>query len=156
MANPPHGMHTATMCLTVQDSVAAIDFYKKAFDAKELFRMAGPDGKSTMHAEIIIGDSIIMLNDEFPQMSCKSPKSVGGVSTGIYLYVNDVDATVKKATANGAKTEMPVMDMFWGDRIGNVEDPFGHKWTIATHVKDMSPEEIAKAGQEWMKNAPKP
>jgi PhnB protein len=152
MTSPPHGMHTATMCLTVKDSVAAIEFYKKIFDAQELFRMAGPDGKSIMHAEVKIGDSIIMLNDEMPQMGCMSPQSVGGSSSGIYLYVNDVDATIKKASENGAKVKMPAMDAFWGDRMGNIEDPFGHNWTVATHIKDMSPEEIAKAGQEWTKS----
>jgi PhnB protein len=151
MTNPPHGMHTATMCLTVKNSNAAIDFYKKVFDAQELFKMAGPDGKSVMHAEVKIGDSIIMLNDEMPQMGCMSPQSVGGASSGIYLYVNNVDATLKKASENGAKIKMPAMDAFWGDRMGNIEDPFGHNWTVATHIKDMTPDEIAKAGQEWMK-----
>lgn len=153
MAKPiPHGMHTATISLTVQDSSAMIDFYKKVFGAQELFRMPGPDGKTIMHAEVKIGDSIIMLNDEFPKMNCRSPKSVGGTSSGIYLYVDDVDGTVKKAVENGAKLQMPVMDMFWGDRLGNIEDPSGHMWSVATHVKDMTPEEMAKAGQEAMKN----
>ncbi len=153
MAKPiPHGMHTATISLTVQDSSAMIDFYKKVFGAQELFRMPGPDGKTIMHAEVKIGDSIIMLNDEFPKMNCRSPKSVGGTSSGIYLYVDDVDSTVKKAVENGAKLQMPVMDMFWGDRLGNIEDPSGHMWSVATHVKDMTPEEMAKAGQEAMKN----
>ena len=151
MTNPPHGMHSATICLTVKNSVAAIDFYKKTFGAQELFRMPGPDGKSTMHAEIKIGDSIIMLNDEMPQMGCMSPQSVGGASSGVYLYVNDVDSTIKNAVANGAKVQMPPMDAFWGDRMGNIEDPFGHNWTVATHIKDLTPDEIAKAGQEWMK-----
>lgn len=153
MAKPlPYGMYTATISLTVQDSSAAIDFYKKVFGAQELFRMPGPDGKTIMHAEIKIGDSIIMLNDEFPKMNCRSPKSVGGTSSGIYLYVDDVDSTVKKAVENGAKLQMPVMDMFWGDRLGNIEDPSGHMWSVATHIKDMTPEEMAKAGQEAMKN----
>lgn len=151
MTNPPHGMHSATICLTVKNSVAAIDFYKKIFDAQELFRMPGPDGKSTMHAEIKIGDSIIMLNDEMPQMGCMSPQSVGGASSGVYLYVNDADNTIKKAATNGAKVKMLPMDAFWGDRMGNIEDPFGHNWTVATHIKDLTPDEIAKAGQEWMK-----
>lgn len=153
MAKPiPHGMHTATISLTVQDSSAMIDFYKKVFGAQELFRMPGPDGKTIMHAEVKIGDSIIMLNDEFPKMNCRSPKSVGGTSSGVYLYVDDVDSTVKKAVENGAKLQMPVIDMFWGDRLGNIEDPSGHVWSVATHIKDMTPEEMAKAGQEAMKN----
>lgn len=155
MAKPvPHGMHTATISLTVQNSSAAIEFYKRVFDAQELFRMPGPDGKTIMHAEIKIGDSIIMLNDEFPKMNCKSPKSVGGTSSGIYLYVDDVDDTVKKAVENGAKLQIPVMDMFWGDRLGNIEDPSGHMLSIATHIKDMTPEEMAEAGKEAMKNLP--
>ncbi len=148
----PDGFHNATICLTVKDSVAAIDFYKKALDAQELFRMPGPDGKTTMHAEIKIGDSIIMLNDEFPKMNCLSPQSVGGASAGVYLYVPDVDVTAKKAADSGAKIMMPAADMFWGDRMASIEDPFGHRWTIATHVKDLTPEEMAKAGQEAMKN----
>lgn len=148
----PEGFHTATICLTVKDSVAAIDFYKKAFDAQELFRMPGPDGKTTMHAEVKIGDSIIMLNDEFPKMNCLSPQSRGGASSGVYLYVQDVDATLKKAQEIGGKVIMPAADMFWGDRMGNVEDPFGHIWTIATHVKDLNPDEIAQSGKEAMKS----
>lgn len=152
MAKPiPDGFHSATICLTVKDSVAAIEFYKKALDAHELFRMPGPDGKSTTHAEIKIGDSIIMLNDEFPKMGCMSPQSVGGASSGIYLYVSDVDATIKKATSAGAKMLMPVSDMFWGDRIGGFEDPSGHRWTVATHTKDLTPDEMEKAAQEAMK-----
>ncbi len=148
----PDGFHNATICLTVKDSVAAIDFYKKTLDAQELFRMPGPDGKTTMHAEIKIGDSIIMLNDEFPKMNCLSPQSVGGASAGVYLYVPNVDATVKKAADYGAKIMVPATDMFWGDRMASIEDPFGHRWTIATHVKDVTPEEMAKAGQEAMKD----
>jgi uncharacterized glyoxalase superfamily protein PhnB len=148
----PDGFHNATVCLTVNDSVAAIDFYKKVFDAQELFRMPGPDGKKTMHAEIKIGDSIIMLNDEFPQMNCKSPQSIGGSGSGVYLYVPNADAAIKKAGEAGAKITMPVADMFWGDRMGSLVDPFGHNWTVATHIKDLTPEEMAKAGQEAMKN----
>jgi uncharacterized glyoxalase superfamily protein PhnB len=152
MTTPPHGMHTATLCLTVKSSVAAIDFYKKTFDAQELFKMTGPDGKSIMHAEVKIGDTIIMLGDEMPQMGCMSPQSVGGPSSGVYLYVSDVDTIIKKAGANGAKILMSAIDAFWGDRMGSIEDPFGHRWTIATHIKDMTKEEISKAGQEWMKS----
>lgn len=148
MINPiPDGFHSATICLTLKDSVAAIEFYKKALDAQELFRMPGPDGKTTMHAEIKIGDSIIMLNDEFPKMNCLSPQSVGGASAGVYLYVPSVDATFKKASDSGAKVMMPPADMFWGDRMASFEDPFGHRWTIATHVKDLTPEQIAEAAK---------
>lgn len=153
MSKPiPDGFHNATVCLCVKDSAAAIDFYKKVFDATELFRMPGPDGKTTMHAEIKIGDSIIMLNDEFPKMNCMSPQSIGGSGSGVYLYVPDVDATIKKAEAGGAKITMPAADMFWGDRMGNLTDPFGHNWTVATHIKDLTPEEMAKASQEAMKD----
>jgi len=148
----PEGFHSATICLTLKDSPAAIEFYKKAFDAQELFRMTGPDGKQVMHAEIKIGDSIIMLSDEFPQMNCRSPQSIGGSGSGVYLYTDDVDATLKKAAANGAKITMPATDMFWGDRMGAMEDPFGHVWSVATHVRDVTPEEMAKGAQEMMKN----
>lgn len=152
MVNPPQGRPTATIALTVKNSVDAIAFYKKVFDAQELHRMAGPDGKSTMHAEIKIGDSVIMLGDESPQMGMMSPQSLGGSGSGVYLYVKDADETLTKAASNGAKITMPAFDGFWGDRMGAITDPFGHKWSIATHVKDMTPEEIAKAGQEFMKS----
>jgi len=148
----PDGFHNVTTCLTVTDSVEAIDFYKKVFDAKELFRMPGPDGKKTMHAEIQIGDSIIMLGDEFPKMNCRSPKSIGGSGSGVYLYVPDVDSTIKKAADAGAQITMPASDMFWGDRMSSLVDPFGHNWTVATHIRDMTPEEMAKASQEAMKS----
>lgn len=153
MSKPvPEGFHSATICLTLKDSSAAIEFYKKVFDAQELFRMLGPDGKKVMHAEIRIGDSIIMLSDEFPQMNYRSPQSIGGSGSGIYLYTDDVDTTLKNAAVNGAKITMPATDMFWGDRMGSMEDPFGHVWSVATHVKDVTPEEMAKGAQEMMKN----
>jgi len=148
----PTGFHSATICLTLKGASEAIEFYKKTFDAQELFRMPSQDNKSIMHAEIKIGDSIIMLNDEFPQMNCKSPQSIGGSGSGVYLYMDDVDATLKKAVENGAKITMPATDMFWGDRMGSMIDPFGHVWSIATHLKDLSPEEIAKAAQTAMKD----
>lgn len=153
MSKPvPEGFHSATICLTLKDSSDAIEFYKKVFDAQELFRMPGPDGKKVMHAEIRIGDSIIMLSDEFPQMNYRSPQSIGGSGSGIYLYTDDVDTTLKNAAVNGAKITMPATDMFWGDRMGSMEDPFGHVWSVATHVKDVTPEEMAKGAQEMMKN----
>lgn len=114
--------------------------------------MMGKDGKQIMHAEIKIGDSIIMLNDEFPQMSCRSPQSIGGSGSGVYLYMDNVDDTLKKAATNGAKITMPATDMFWGDRMGSMEDPFGHIWSVATHLKDVSPEEMAKGAQEMKEN----
>ena len=152
MANPPQGRPTATIALTVKNSVDAIAFYKKVFDAQELHIMTGPDGKSTMHAEIKIGDSVIMLGDESPPMGMMSPQSLGGSGSGVYLYVKDTDEILTKAAANGAKITMPAFDGFWGDRMGAIIDPFGHKWSIATHIKDMTPEEIAEAGQEFMKS----
>ena len=148
----PDGFSTATPTITVREAANAIEFYKKAFDAQEIFRFPGPDGKTIMHAEIKIGNSIIMLNDEMPQMNCNSPQSIGGTGSSIFLYVNDADMTFNKAVSNGAKPLMPLSDAFWGDRFGSIQDPFGHVWSIATHKKDMTPEEIKKAGQEAFKN----
>ena len=147
----PDGYSTVTLTLTVREAAKAIEFYKKAFDVHEIFRFSSPDGKTIMHAEIKIGNSIIMLNDEFPLMNCRSPQSIGGTGSSIFLYVNDADATFNKAVSSGAKSLMPLMDAFWGDRFGSVQDPYGHIWSIATHKKDMIPEEI-KAGQEAFKN----
>jgi len=148
----PDGYHSVTPSLTVRGAAAALEFYKKAFGAQEIMRFPGLDGKTIMHAEIKIGDSKIMLNDEIPQMNCLSPQSVGGASSGIFLYVENADATFNKAVSVGAKITMPIMDAFWGDRCGGIEDPFGHKWTISTHKKDLSPEEMAEAGAEAMES----
>ena len=147
----PDGYHSVTPTLTISGASNAIEFYKKAFDAKEMYRFPGPDGKSIMHAEIRIGDSAIMLCDEMPEMGCLSPKSTGGPSGSIYLYVNDADSVFSKAISAGANLMMPMMDGFWGDRVGILSDPFGHRWTVATRKKDMTPEEIQKAGSEFMK-----
>lgn len=148
----PDGYHSITPTLTIKGASEAIEFYKKAFDAKEIFRFEGPDGKSIMHAEIKIGDSAIMLNDEMPQMGCLSPQSTGSTSSGIFMYVQDADAVFNKAVSAGAKPQMPMMDAFWGDRFGSIIDPFGHVWAISTRKKDMTPEEMKKAGQEAFKN----
>ncbi len=147
----PDGYHSVTLALTIKGVADAIEFYKKAFGAQETNRFLGPDGKSIMHAEIKIGDSRIMLSDEMPQMGVLSPKSRGGSSGAIYLYVQNSDEVFNKAVSAGAKPKMPMMDGFWGDRVGSLEDPFGHVWTIATRKKDMSMEEIRKAGGEFMK-----
>ena len=153
MTNPiPDGYHSITPTLTIKGTSEAIEFYKKAFGAQEIYRFLGPDGKSIMHAEIKIGDSKIMLCDEMPQMCMLSPKSTGGPSGSIYLYVQNSDDVFNKALSTGAKTKMPMMDGFWGDRIGTIEDPYGHIWSIATHKKNLSVEEIRKAGEEFMKN----
>ena len=139
----PEGYHTATPYLIVRDAARAIEFYKKAFGAKELMRMADPSGKIG-HAEIKIGDSPIMLADEVPGMGYRSPESLGGSPVSILLYVEDVDAVFNQAVAAGAKVQRPVADQFYGDRTGGVTDPFGHVWYVATHMEDVSPEEMRK------------
>jgi PhnB protein len=151
MAKPiPQGYHTVTPYLTVKGAAQAIDFYKRAFGAQEVERMPGPDGTSVMHAELKIGDSIVMLSDEFPQMGTRSPQTLGGSTVSLFLYVPDVDAAFKRAVDAGAKATMPPADMFWGDRFGKVADPFGHAWGLATHTEDLSPDEIRRRGQAEM------
>jgi len=144
----PKGFHTVTPYLTVSDGARAIDFYKQAFGAKELLRLDGPDGKIA-HAEIKIGDSIILLCDEMPGWG-RSPQSLGGTAVDIMLYVEDVDRIFKQAVAAGAQATMPVSDMFWGDRYGRVTDPFGHSWSLATHKEDLLPDELRKRAQAAM------
>ena len=139
----PDGYHTATPYLIIKDAARAIEFYKKAFGATEIMRMAEPGGKVT-HAEIKIGNSPIMLADEFPEMGALSPQTIGGSPVSIFLYVENVDALANQAIAAGAKVLMPVQDQFWGDRYGKLADPFGHLWDIATHKEDVAPEEIHK------------
>jgi len=145
----PKGFHTATPHLILIDSAQAIDFYKRAFGAEELFRVDGPDGK-VGHAEIKIGDSIIMLSDEMPGCTLRSPQSLGGTAGDIFLYVKDVDQVFNRAVAAGAKVAMPLTDMFWGDRYGQVTDPFGHSWSLATHKEDVQPEELRKRAKVAM------
>ena len=137
----PDGYTTATPYLTIRGAAKAIEFYKQAFSAQELFRMPGPDGK-IMHAEILIGDSHIMLADESPKGETKSPQSLNGSTSGIFLYVEDVDTLFKQAQKAGAKETQPLENMFWGDRFGKLTDPFGHRWMLATHVEDVSPAEM--------------
>jgi PhnB protein len=139
----PEGYHTATPYLIIKDAAKAIEFYKKAFGATEVMRFAQPDGKIG-HAEIKIGDSHIMLADEFPEMGARSPQTLGGSPVSILLYVEDADAQAKLAVAAGAKVVRPVKDQFYGDRSGSFEDPFGHQWHIATHVEDVAPDEMHK------------
>jgi PhnB protein len=145
----PEGYSTLTPYLTVGDAAAAIDFYKRAFGAEEQVRMHAPDGKIG-HAELQIGDSKVMLSDPFPQSSTRSPKELGGTSSSVFMYVEDVDATVERAAAAGATVTMEVADQFWGDRFGTISDPFGHVWSIATHVEDLTPEEIEERGKAAM------
>ena len=142
----PEGMHTITPHLFCAGAADAIEFYKNAFSAVEMHRMPGPGGK-LMHGAIRIGDSTVMLADEFPEWGSKSPKTLGGTPVTIHLYVEDVDAVFAQAVTAGATPVMPVADMFWGDRYGMLLDPFGHSWSVATHVKDMTPEEMMQASQ---------
>jgi PhnB protein len=139
----PEGYHTVTPYLIVNGGAKAIEFYKRALGATEKLRLEGPDGKIG-HAEIEIGDSVVMLADEFPEMGAKSPQSIGGTPVGICLYVENVDARFEQAVKAGAKIERPLQDQFYGDRSGTVIDPFGHKWTIATHIEDVSEEELSR------------
>ena len=139
----PEGYHSVTPYLIVDGAAAAIEFYKKAFRATEVMRMPAPDGRIG-HAEIKVGDSHIMLADENAEMSARSPRTVGGTPVSLVLYVEDVDATVSRAVAAGAKLERPVEDKFYGDRMGGVVDPFGHSWYVGTHIEDVSPEEMKK------------
>lgn len=139
----PEGYHSLTPYLIIKNAADAIEFYKKAFGATELFRIDQPDGKIG-HAEIKIGDSPIMLSDEFPEMGHRGPQSLGGSPVSIMLYVEDVDAVVNRATTAGAKLDRPVEDKFYGDRAGSLTDPFGHIWHIGTHKEDVSPEEMEK------------
>lgn len=149
--NPiPDGMHTLTAHIVCEGASDAITFYKKAFNAEELARLPGPNGK-VMHAAIRIGDSVLMLMDDFPEWGSLGAKALKGSPVTLHLYMKDVDAAMKQAVAAGATVTMPVADMFWGDRYGQVVDPFGHRWSIATHQFDYSPEEIqqnmAKMGE---------
>ncbi len=143
----PQGMHTVTPHLICAGAAEAIEFYKQAFGAVELSRMLSPEGK-VMHATIRIGDSVIMLNDETPQWESYGPKHLKGSPVTIHLYVEDADAVFAQAVKAGAKPTMPLEDMFWGDRYGKVEDPFGHQWSIGTHVRDVTPEEMQKAMEQ--------
>ena len=150
MAKPiPEGYSGATPYLAVDDAAGAIAYYQKAFGAKELSRMDAPGGKIG-HAELEIGGSVIMLSDPFPQASTRPPKELGGTTASIFMYVEDVDAAVKQATDAGATITMEVADQFWGDRFGAVTDPFGHVWSLATHVEDVSPEEMEERGRAAM------
>ncbi|MBI3191689.1 MAG: VOC family protein [Pedosphaera parvula] len=139
----PNGYHTATPYLIVRGAAQAIDFYQRVFGAVEKMRLPGPGGK-VMHAEIQVGDSPIMLADEFPEMNALSPQSIGGSPILLLLYVEDVDGVVSQATAAGAAVERPVQNQFYGDRAGTLIDPFGHRWTIATHIEDVPPEELER------------
>jgi PhnB protein len=145
----PKGYHSVTPYLVVDDAAKAIDFYQRAFGAKEIMRMATPNGKVS-HAEIQIGDSMVMLSEEMPGSGAKSPRSLGGSPVGIFLYLENVDSVFNQAKSAGAKVEMPLADMFWGDRYGKLVDPFGHLWSLATHKEDVAPEEMKKRAEKAM------
>lgn len=146
----PDGMHTLTPHIVCEGASDAIAFYKKAFNAEEITRLPGPTGK-LMHAAIRIGDSVLMLMDDFPEWGSLGPKALKGTPVTLHLYMKDVDAGMQQAVAAGAQVTMPATDMFWGDRYGQVVDPFGHRWSLATHKQDLTPEEIqqnmAKMGE---------
>lgn len=143
----PDGYRSITPYLVVNDAKAAIDFYRRAFGAKEIMRMDGPAGKIA-HAELKIGDSMLMMSDEMPGGGARAPLAVGGTTAGIFLYLEDVDSVFKQAVAAGAKVDTQLADMFWGDRYGKLTDPFGHSWSLATHKEDVAPEEMARRSRE--------
>jgi PhnB protein len=148
----PEGYRTVTTYLTVDNAADAIQFYGRAFGARERSRMPMPDGKIA-HAEIEIGDSIVMLSDPMPQASTKAPKELGGSTAGVFLYVDDTDAAFKKAVDAGATSLMEPENMFWGDRFATVQDPFGHTWSMATHVEDVPPEEMEERAKAMFAQA---
>ena len=150
----PDGYHSVTPYLIVDDAKAALDFYRDAFGAQELYRLPMPDGKGgekIAHAEVRVGDSTLMLSDEWPDMGALGPKSRGGHTASFLIYVEDADASFDRAVKAGARSERPVTLEFWGDRMGSVIDPFGHKWSLGTHVEDVSPEEMKKRMAQWSK-----
>jgi PhnB protein len=146
----PKGYHSVTPYLIVDGAARALDFYRQVFQAKERMRMPGPGGK-VGHAEFAIGDSVIMLADEHPEMGARGPRAFGGSPVTIMVYVDDVDATVQGAVAAGARLVQTVSDKFYGDRSGTIEDPFGHKWHVSTHVEDVPPDELARRAAAAMK-----
>jgi uncharacterized glyoxalase superfamily protein PhnB len=150
----PSGMHSVTPHLVCAGAAQAIDFYKKAFGAEEAARLPGPDGR-ILHAAVKIGDSTVMLVDEMPEWGSLGPKALKGTPVTIHLYVDDADKFVERAAKAGAKVTMPVSEQFWGDRYGKIEDPFGHHWSVATHVRDVGPEEMKKAMKEMEKQMQK-
>jgi len=152
----PEGFHAVTPSLTLKNSREAIEFYKKAFGAKVLDVLPAPDGKRTMHAMIKIGDSFLMLGDEMPDQGCQSAESLGASPVSLYVYVPNVDQVFTQAVAAGATATLPVADMFWGDRAGNLKDPFGYSWMIATHTRDLTQEEIQDGAQAFFAKEGKP
>ena len=148
----PDGFATVSCYLVVENSLKAIDFYGKAFGAEPGDRMPGPDGESTMHAEMRLGDSTFMLTDANPQWGMKSAKELGGSPVTLHVYVEDADALFERAIKAGCEVKFPISDTFWGDRYGKLTDPFGIEWGIATHKEDLTEEELTRRGQEWFAN----
>jgi PhnB protein len=151
----PKGYHTVTPSIVVSSAPKAIEFYKKAFGAEEQGRFAGPDGR-IMHAEIKVGDSVIMMADEMPEHGAKGPQSYGGTPVSFFIYQENVDAAWKRALDAGGKAIMPLADQFWGDRSGCIEDPFGHHWWLSQRIKDLTPDELRKAADEFFSNMQQP
>jgi len=151
----PEGLHSLNVHITVKDAATAIEYYRRAFGAQELSRSPMPNGK-LIHAAIRIGDSTMYLNDEFPEMGALAPETVGGTPVTLTLYVDDADAVFKKAVDAGAEVKMPIDDQFWGDRYGEIQDPFGHRWAIATRKEELSLDEIQRRGKEMMAHMTQP
>jgi uncharacterized glyoxalase superfamily protein PhnB len=145
----PEGYHSATPAIVFKDAQKAIRFYEKAFGAKQHFVMPRPDGKGTMHADITIGNSHFMLSDEYPETDCTSAETIGKSPVAFYVYVDDVDAAFKRAVDAGGTPQMEVQEAFWGDRMGSLKDPFGYTWTLATHTRDLTPEQIQQGAEEF-------
>ena len=145
----PEGYHSVTPALAIDGAADAIEFYKRAFGAQERYRMPMPDGKIA-HAELQVGDSVVMVSDSFDWSGVKSPRELGGTTVGIFVYVEDVDAIFQQAVDAGATVTMPLEDMFWGDRFGSVTDPYGHSWSFAMHVEDVPPEELEERAKQAM------
>lgn len=145
----PDGYHSVSPMFMFRDARKAIDFYKRAFAAQERYVMPGPDGKGVMHAEMMIGNSIIMMGEEHPNESCRSAETMGGSPVSFYIYLENVDEAFGRAVAAGATVRMPLDEMFWGDRAGTVQDPFGYSWTLASHTRDLTPEEIRQGAEAF-------
>jgi PhnB protein len=151
----PEGFHTITPGLVVDGAQKAVEFYKEAFGAEVIDVHTTPDGSKVVHAEVKIGDSRIFINDEYPEMGARGPQALGGTPVSLNLYVEDADAVFNRAVAAGATVIMPLADQFWGDRWGMIADPYGHHWGVATHVKDVSPEEVKKASEAFFSESGK-
>lgn len=149
----PSGFHTITPTIFVKGAAQAIEFYKQALGAEEISRHATPDGK-VMHGELQVGDSRLFICDEFPEWDALSPETRGGNTGAFYLYVENSDAAFDRAVSAGAKVIMPVSDTFWGDRVGAISDPYGHKWNFSTHVRDVTEEEMAAAAEQYCSGEP--